>query len=191
MRSADSRPFDPRDLTGPHRFAGRDHRIPGYVDQHRWRRSVRDHRGHHPWRFLGEHFPRWDVVVKPRHALPVGRLGITKWDLTEIWIAEDMNVADRRCTIAHETGHLIRGPFPGARKVYEEALVDRQAARLLLPSVQSIGQALGWAKADYALAADELWVDEATLNTRLSTLAPRERARLTKQLGMVLVDAPA
>jgi hypothetical protein len=161
------------------------------LDQHAWRRSVRDGRGHHPWRVLGEHFGQWRVRYVARSALPVGRLGWTRWDLGEIWVANGQNVADRRSTICHETGHLIRGPFPSWRKVYEEALVDRQAARLLLPSVRTIGHALAWAGADYEAAAEELWVDETMLNVRLSTLAPREATRLREQLATVMVDAPA
>lgn len=174
-----------------HRFADHDDRDWRTADQHAWRRSVRDNRGHHPWRFLGDHFRDWTVKYVPRSRLPVGRLGLTRWDLGEVWMAEGQNVADRRSTICHETGHLIRGPFPAWRKVYEEALVDRQAARLLLPSVPDISRALAYNGADYELAAQDLWVDETLLNVRLSTLAPREAARLREQLATILVDAPA
>lgn len=174
-----------------HRFAPRDDRDTRTAAQHAWRRATRDNRGHHPWRFLGEEFPKWKVIYKPRAEMPVGRLGITRWDLSQVWIADDQDVADRRSTICHETGHLIRGPFPAWRKVYEEALVDRQAARLLLPSVPDISRALAYNGADYELAAEDLWVDETLLNVRLSTLAPRERMRLDEQLATILVDAPA
>lgn len=174
-----------------HAFAYRDARDQRTIDQHAWRRSVRDSRGHHPWRFLGEHFAEWNVVYKPRAELPVGQMGCTRWDLGEVWVAEGQNVADRRSTICHETGHLIRGPFPSWRENYEEALVDRQAARLLIPTAHKLGQALMWNGADYKLAAEELWVDETILNVRLSTLAPREQAWLREQLACVFVDAPA
>lgn len=163
------------------------------ADQHAWRRAVRDGRGHHPWRFLGEHLPHWRVRFVDRHSgvFPVGRLGLTLHHRHEIWLADGMNVADRRCTIAHETGHVLRGPAPSWRTLYEEGLVDRQAARLLLPSVRRIGHALAWTGADYEAAAEELWVDEDMLNVRLSTLAPREATRLREQLASVMVDAPA
>ncbi|QCW51629.1 hypothetical protein FE634_16580 [Nocardioides dongxiaopingii] len=103
----------------------------------------------------------------------------------------DMDQAGRRCTIAHEAGHILRGPAPSAHRVREELLIDRQVGRLLLPSARRIGHALAWARADYEAAADELWVDENILNVRRSTLAPRERERLHEQLATVLVDAPA
>lgn len=163
------------------------------ADQHAWRRSVRDSRGHHPWLFLGRHLPDWTVKYVDRHSglFPVGRLGLTVYRKREIWLASDMNVADRRCTIAHETGHVLRGTHSGCSRLREEALVDRQAARLLLPSVRRMGHALAWAGADYEAAAEELWVDETMLNVRLSTLAPRESAHLREQLATVMVDAPA
>lgn len=163
------------------------------LDHHAMRRAVRDDRGHHPWRFLGEHLPSWKVKYVSRHSglFPEGRLGLTLFARQEVLVAADLDVTERRCTIAHETGHILRGPSSGCHRLREEALVDRQAARLLIPSVQQIGHALAWARADYEAAAEELWVDEDLLNVRLSTLAPRERARLHEQLSTVMVDAPA
>lgn len=148
------------------------------------RRRCKDHRGHHPWRYIGL-FPEWRIDFTS--SLPAGRWGLTLHHEKRILIADGLDQAERRSTIAHETGHVLRGPFSHCTRLREETLVERQAARLLLPSVRKIGHALAWHQADHDLAADTLWVDDGLLNTRLSTLAPKERAYLDEQLDTILV----
>lgn len=168
----------------PHSLAG----MPDPHEHQAVRRATRDHRGHHPWRFFAT---LTDWRLEWTRDLPAGRLGLTLHSERRVLLAEGMDQAERRCTIAHETGHILRGPVSGCHRLREEALVDRQAARLLMPSARKIGHALAWARADYEAAADELWVDEQLLNVRLSTLAPRDRLALHEQLATILVDAPA
>ena len=150
------------------------------LDRHR----CRDHRGHHPWRFIGQ-FPDWKVEW--RNDLEPSERGLTIFAEKRVLMADDAGQAERRGVICHEGTHVVRGPFPARRKMYEEALADRQAARLLMPSVRRIGHALAWHRADYEAAADHLWVDEHLLNVRLSTLAPKEREWLREQMETILL----
>lgn len=154
----------------------------GLHEHHAARRAVRDHRGHHPWRFIGL-LPDWTVEFT--NDLPPGRWGLTRHSEMRILINDGLDVEERRCTIAHETGHALRGPRSTCRRHAEESLVDRQAARLLLPSVKKIAWSLSWHRADHELAAKDLWVDEKMLHARLSTLAPRDRAWLDDQLDII------
>lgn len=148
------------------------------------RRACRDHRGHHPWRFIGQ-FADWRIDW--RNDLEEDELGLTLHSEKRILMAEGQGQAQRRGTICHEAGHVVRGPFSVCRKLYEESLVERQAARLLMPSVRRIGHALAWQHADYEKTAEDLWVDEGLLNVRLSTLAPRERRWLQEQMETILL----
>lgn len=148
------------------------------------RQRCRDHRGHHPWRFIGQ-FPDWKVEF--RNDLEDDELGLTLHAEKRILMAEGQPQAQRRGTICHEGGHLIRGAFSVCQRLYEESLVERQASRLLLPSVRKVGRALAWNRADYEKVADDLWVDERLLNVRLSTLAPKERTYLTEQMDTILL----
>lgn len=148
------------------------------------RRAVRDHRGHHPWRFIGQ---LEDWTIRFTDDLPVGRWGVTRHIEKTIIIREGLDQAERRSTLAHETGHVLRGPRSTCRRLYEESLVERQAARLLAPSVRRIGHALAWTQADHESAAELLWIDERMLHARLSTLAPAERSWLDEQLATILV----
>lgn len=148
------------------------------------RRVCRDHRGHHPWRFLGQ-FPEWRVQFV--NHLPPDKQALTIFAEKRILVADRQTTAERRSAICHEGSHVLRGPFPSWRTMYEEALCDRQASRLLLPSVRRVGHAISWHRADHEKAADDLWVDDKLLNVRLSTLAPAERAWLREQLATVLI----
>lgn len=148
------------------------------------RSRCRDRRGHHPWRFVGL-FPDW--TIQWRNDLDDGRWGLTLHREKKILIAEGLDQAERRSTICHEAGHLVRGPFSVCQALREESLVERQASRLLLPSVRRIGNALAWHRGDYERAAECLWVDEQLLNVRLSTLPPRDRGWLTEQMDTILL----
>lgn len=133
---------------------------------------------HNPWqafRALTHISLRWAQ-------LPDGLLGYTDFDLMEVVLSPRLDQAQRRCTIAHETQHLLRGPVPEHFQAREEVTADKIAARLLLPDIKVVGEALAWARSN-AEAADELWVDEAMLRCRLDHLHPAERGYLKKRLA--------
>jgi len=146
--------------------------------------ACRDHRGHHPWMFMGL-LVDWKIVFVDW--LPDGRWGQTIHEAKLILILNGLTVAERRSTLCHEIGHVLRGPASVCDRLYEESLVERQAARLLLPSVRRIGHALAYNHADYKKTADDLWVDEKQLNIRLSTLPPRDKAWLGDQMASILL----
>lgn len=139
---------------------------------------------HHPWRVFS-HLTDWKLIWTDD--LPAGRLGRTVCSENKVYLAKGMDQAERRCTIAHETQHILRGPFPASRRLQEELTIDRKVARLLMPSVKRVGHALAFHRADVEQAADELWVDEPILNVRLSALGPRGRERMHEQLATILV----
>ncbi len=146
--------------------------------------ACRDHRGHHPWRHIGL-YPDWTIKFVGR--LPDGRLGLTIHASKTILILAGLTQAQRRSTLCHEVGHMLRGPASVCRELYEESLVERQAARLLLPSVRRVGHALAYHHADYKKTADDLWTDENLLNVRLSTLPPKDREWLRHQMDLILL----
>jgi hypothetical protein len=75
------------------------------------------------------------------------------------------------------------GPVPTYLQPREEPEVDKAAARLLLPNIRAVGEALAWSvSVSVGEAADELSVDEPTLRTRLEHLHPAERAYLRRRL---------
>lgn len=134
-------------------------------------------RMHHPWR----EFRRLvDWTLNWAH-LPGDLLGITDYHHRTVTLDPRLNQAERRCTIAHETEHIHRGPYPTLVEHREERTVDRNVARLLLPDIDVIGEALAWAHC-VDEAADELWVDRPTLETRLRYLHPSERGWLRQRL---------
>lgn len=132
---------------------------------------------HHPWRAFRD-LVDWTLVWAP---LPFGVWGQTDFEARVVTLAPGLSQAERRCTIAHETEHILRGPVPVAYEAREELEVDRNVARLLLPDVRVIGEALAWAHNVHE-AADELWVDQEILRARLKHLHPSERAYLKSRL---------
>lgn len=133
---------------------------------------------HHPWRAFRELV---DWTLEWAH-LPPGVWGVTDFETRTVTLRHGLNQAERRCTIAHETQHILRGPVPPSGEAREEATVDRNAARLLLPDVRVIGEALAWATC-LDEAADELWVDPLILAARLHALHPAEQAYLRRRLA--------
>jgi hypothetical protein len=132
---------------------------------------------HHPW---GAFRRLADWTLHFAH-LPGDLLGQTDFATKTVTLDSRLTQAERRCTIAHETQHIHRGPVPAALRGREEGRVDRIAARLLLADIRAVGEALAWSQC-LEEAADELWVDEATLRTRLRHLHPAERAYLHRRL---------
>lgn len=133
---------------------------------------------HHPWRRfaqLSDWLLRWAE-------LPPGVMGRTCHRTRTVTLALGLSQAERRCTIAHETQHILRGPVPAQYVSHEERAVDRAAAALLLPSTRAVVAALVRARGDPEAAADELWVDEYLLAVRLESLSQDARAWLRARL---------
>jgi hypothetical protein len=93
-----------------------------------------------------------------------------------------MSQAERRCTIAHETEHIERGPVPPQQAPREELQIDRMVARLLIPSMPRLVDAMTWAAGHLETAADALWVDDYLLAVRLGSLTGRERSFVDRRL---------
>jgi hypothetical protein len=146
-------------------------------------RDPRHHR-HHPWRVFGT-YSDWKLIWTDD--LPEGRWGLTVHSAKLVLMATHLDQAERRCTIAHETQHIVRGAHSADQTLREELIINRRVGRLLVPSVRRIGHALAWHQADYEKAAWDLWVDEQTLDVRLASLTGRERQHLDEQLATILV----
>ena len=89
---------------------------------------------------------------------------------------------ERRCTLAHELVHLERGDDGRCASAWHESKLEQQvhliAARRLI-STEDLAVTLilhehAWAQ------AEELWVDELTLQARLSGLSIAEREELAE-----------
>jgi len=141
--------------------------------------------GHHPWRRFSE---LTDWTLRWAH-LPAGTMGLTCHRTRTVTLAEGMDQAERRCTIAHETLHILRGPAAhnAHGHLREELTIDRRVSRLLIPSARDLVDAMSWARADTETAAAELWVDPFILEVRLSSLYAHERQRLEHRLADVLL----
>lgn len=101
---------------------------------------------------------------------------------TRIWLCRTLTQVERRCTLTHELIHQERGlvadPAAAAR---EELVVDEIAARRLI-TLPALIDGLRWSRQPRELA-DQLWVDEPTLHTRMNTLDPLEVAELEHTLN--------
>src|SRR5919206_37845 len=86
---------------------------------------------HDPWRRFGE-LTDWSLRWAE---LPAGVMGSTCHVTRTVTLAVGMSQAERRCTIAHETEHIERGPVPPHESRREELRIDLKVARLLIPDV--------------------------------------------------------
>ena len=129
----------------------------------------------HPWRMLrnAEH-----VLLDWHDGGPMGR-AIFATDT--ISLRRGLTWAERRCTVIHELLHLSRGPVSECRGPAEEEAVRRETARIMLPDVRALGEAIAWAHDEHE-AADELGVDVDVLRYRLRHLHPAERGYLRDRL---------
>lgn len=132
-------------------------------------------RGIHPWRRLRD---LADVTLLWHDGGPAG---LTNFGESTISLRRGLNQAERRSTVLHECLHVERGPVPLGMARGEEVRVEKEAARLLMPDIKVVGEALAWAH-DLGEAADELWVDEQMLRVRLQHLHPAERGWLKQRL---------
>lgn len=126
---------------------------------------------HHPWRAFSA-LVDWTLQIAP---LPVGLLAFTDHETRHVTLADDLEQVERRCSIEHERQHILDPEG-------SEEAVCRRTARVLLPEIRAVGEALAWAH-DVAEAADELWVDEDVLIERLRGLHPAERHYLRRRLA--------
>ena len=112
------------------------------------------------------------------------RMGITRFAPRVISLRNDLTWEQRRSTILHECLHAEHGPVLTTHYGRHELQVRRETARLLLPDVRAIGEALAWAHCTDE-AAYELNVDSGVLRDRLRWLHPAERHYLNKRLEEV------
>lgn len=125
----------------------------------------------HPWRRLRSLSHVTLIRHAPEHDEALGR---TDFDAATISLRSDLTQAERRATVLHECLHIERGmAVGGVLAEREELRVRREAARILLPNIRAVGEALAWAHT-LAEAADDLWVDVDTLRDRLEHLHPAE-----------------
>lgn len=129
----------------------------------------------HPWRSLRA-LPHIDLMWQDSDT----EMGHFDFECQQVVITAGMTQAERRCTLTHELIHAERGPCPPGDSTREELAVHREAARRLI-DIRKLGEALAWAS-DQEQAAEELWVDVPTLQTRLDALHPAERAYLRQHL---------
>lgn len=132
----------------------------------------------HPWKHAGENYPQ--VLISCGHELPPRVWGLQRGN--RIWLCSRLNQVRRRCTLTHEIVHLERGGVVGAGRARrrEERVVDEIAARRLIP-LDALTDALRWTQRLPELA-EELWVDQPTIRTRMNTLDPVEVAELEHHL---------
>lgn len=134
--------------------------------------------GDHPWRRLRDR-PDWLLLWDD---LPLEVWGLTDRRRRVVTLSKRLTQAERRCTIAHELEHFdVPTPDDPVLRERLERQIDQRVARLLIP-LDRLGDALAWAHS-LTEAAEELWVDEDTLRTRLEHLHPAERAYLTQRLA--------
>lgn len=131
----------------------------------------------HPWRAL--HGMK-HVVVDWVDDLPEGQLGDTD-GVSRIRLANGQLQVERRCSITHEMIHVERG-HTGCCDEKAEARVRREAARRLIP-LYALAAAVVFHGEDWAAVAEELWVDDDTLQARLEHLHPAERGYLRRRLA--------
>ena len=129
----------------------------------------------HPWRRLRE---LADVTLRWHQG---GPMGWTHHASQTISLREGMTYEERRCSIQHELLHIGNGPQPLGLAGKEEESVRRETARIMLPNVRMVGEALAWSHT-LEEAAYELDVDIYVLRKRLRHLHPAERAYLKQRL---------
>jgi hypothetical protein len=130
----------------------------------------------HPWRTIRS---RSDITVR-WHRLD-DRLGEWCEETRTITLDPRQLQRERRCTATHEVIHAERGDRCGDPKTEEH--VRRETARRLIP-IGALGDAYLFWGHDLPALAEELWVDEDVLLTRLNTLHPSERGYLRRCVAL-------
>lgn len=132
---------------------------------------------HHPWRWLRDRLPEWDVQFA---AMPPGLIGGTDTAGRTIYLAPGMLQCQRRTVLDHELAHAEAGDV-GPQHPKREAEINQQSARRLIP-IDQLVDAAKWAHNIDELA-DECWVDVATMRCRLDHLHPSERAAMKRAIA--------
>lgn len=139
---------------------------------------------HHPWRSF-RRLVDWTLQWAD---LPDGLLGHTHYATKTVTLTNGMTQVERRCTIAHETAHIHRGPVSDYLWPREERCVDLEVARTLI-SWDDLVDAMVWAADEHELA-DLLWVDVPTAIARLEGLTAGESAELARMLDQAELRNP-
>jgi len=109
-----------------------------------------------------------------------GPAGWTHFESSTISLRRGMTQSERRCTLAHELRHLVRGPVMVMHVADEEQQVEAESACQLI-ELERLGEALAWS-CDAGEIAEELWVDRGTLAARIAALRPDELDYLERRL---------
>lgn len=130
----------------------------------------------HPWRRLR------DLAHVTLLWHDGGKMGAVSHAGQTVSLRLDLTWEERRCTLMHELLHLANGPQPYGLRGKEEESVRRATARIMLPDIRAIGEALAWAHTPEE-AAEELGVDLYVLRKRIRHLHPSERGYLERRLA--------
>lgn len=140
---------------------------------------------HHPWRAFGR-LTDWKLRWSPH--LPWDIAGHTDHDGKTITLAVGLDQAERRCTIAHESEHALRGAVPDFYWPREERAIDDIVSRKMI-AIEDLADAMKWTHDPHELA-DELWVDVDTVKARLANLTDSEGRQLDAMLDQAEQQMP-
>lgn len=123
-----------------------------------------------PWESLATDFRH--ILLVTAHRLPRRIRGL--FDGETIWLCSTLTPTESKCTLAHELIHAERGIAAQALLAEEELIVDAIAAERLIPleNLRHVAEVCP----DKSKWASLLWVDNHTLNVRLSSLPSTLRA---------------
>lgn len=127
----------------------------------------------HPWRAL-RGLPH--VTLRQAELPPFVRAAT---DGRQILMHPELLQRERRSSLTHELVHIERGDTC-ACDAGDESRVRQETAHRLI-TLEALAAALAWTR-DIAELAEELWVDEITVRTRLEHLHPSERHYLKRRL---------
>jgi Zn-dependent peptidase ImmA (M78 family) len=101
-----------------------------------------------------------------------------------IWLDSRLTDAEKRSTLAHELGHLTLDTYVyGALVTALEPVVDAWAARKLI-SISGLLSAMNWSE-QLCEVAEELFVSEHMVRTRLRTLTDEEKILVMRSVRRI------
>lgn len=130
----------------------------------------------HPWRRFREHFPHVNLHLVDW--LPAGVLAATDGHANVV-MRDTLLQRERRVAIAHEMEHLEHADACGQASAVEDA-INAKIARELIP-LDALIDAARWDRR-ITVMAEELWVTEDLVVTRIETLTDDESALVTAAL---------
>lgn len=135
---------------------------------------------------MDERYDPWqharDLGVTVAHEpQPDGRWGW--YDVTTSTAVLDVDLCqyERRCTLAHEIQHHLRGDGCGLSD-REEEVVHEAAARELIP-INDLSRSVAVWGENWHRVAEDLWVDDETLRIRLLHLHVSEHHALRRAMA--------